>query len=449
MQRDFVCNVTLGNVGSIFQEMIWGGNPQSMIKEPRLSMFDLLTCLSNVIDLVSPTVVNHHSRVAYISLKLGEELGLPQPKQTQLAIAGLLHDIGALSLQERLESLEFDFSDSKRHAERGYYFLEAFDPLAHVAKRIRYHHVPWNYGEGIASNGEEIPFSSHILNLADRVAVLINHSKPILSQAEDIRRKIKDRSGSLFVPEIANAFCDLSTREYFWFDLASPATSIVVVVSETLSPHGVELSMTELTGLGNLIRRIIDFRAPFTASHSLRVASVAEALAGIARFSKREQNMIKVAGYIHDLGKLAVPGEILRKPGRLNESEFNIVKSHTFHSYRALEPLYELHTINQWASFHHERMDGKGYPFRHKGADLPLGSRIMSVADAFSALTEDRPYRTSMRCKDALQIVRDMAKEGALDPNIVSMLAQNAEEIYDICMITGISAIEDYKQLTT
>ncbi len=125
------------------------------------------------------------------------------------------------------------------------------------------------------------------------------------------------------------------------------------------------------------------------------------------------------------------------------------MKSHTFHSYRALEPLYELHTINQWASFHHERMDGKGYPFRHKGADLPLGSRIMSVADAFSALTEDRPYRTSMRCKDALQIVRDMAKEGALDPNIVSMLAQNAEEIYDICMITGISAIEDYKQLTT
>jgi len=301
----------------------------------------------------------------------------------------------------------------------------------------------------LTSNDEAIPFSSHILNLADRVAVLIKHDKPILSQVEDIRKKIEDRSGSLFVPEIVSAFCDLSAREYFWFDLASPATSIAMVVSETLSPQSVELSMTELIGLGNLIRRVIDFRAPFTASHSLRVASVAEALAGIARFSKREQNMIEVAGYIHDLGKLAVPGEILRKPGKLNESEFSVVKSHTFHSYRALEPLYELHTVNQWASFHHERMDGKGYPFRHKGADLPLGSRIMSVADVFSALTEDRPYRTSMQCEDALQIVQNMARKGGLDPDIVSMLAQNAEEIYDICMTTGVSSIEDYKRVTT
>ena len=420
-----------------------------MIMEPRLSMLDLITCLSNVIDLISPTVVNHHSHVAYISLKLGEELGLPQPKQAQLAISGLLHDIGALSLKERLESLKFDFTDSQRHAERGYYYLKVFDPLAHVAEHIRHHHTPWNYGEGLTSNDEAIPFSSHILNLADRVAVLIKHDKPILSQVEDIRKKIEDRSGSLFVPEIVSAFCDLSAREYFWFDLASPATSIAMVVSETLSPQSVELSMTELIGLGNLIRRVIDFRAPFTASHSLRVASVAEALAGIARFSKREQNMIEVAGYIHDLGKLAVPGEILRKPGKLNESEFSVVKSHTFHSYRALEPLYELHTVNQWASFRHECMYGKGYPFRHKGADLPLGSRIMSVADVFSALTEDRPYRTSMQCEDALQIVQNMARKGGLDPDIVSMLAQNAEEIYDICMTTGVSSIEDYKRVTT
>ncbi|NLJ60195.1 MAG: HD domain-containing protein [Firmicutes bacterium] len=418
-----------------------------MIKEPRLSMFDLVTCLSNVIDLVNPTVVNHHSHVAYISLKLGEELGLPQPKQAQLAIAGLLHDVGALSLEERLESLKFDFANSQRHAERGYYFLRTFEPLRGVAERIRYHHVPWNYGEGMASNGEEVPFSSHILNLADRVAISTNYSKPILNQAEDIRKKIRDRSGSLFVPEIVEAFCDLGTREYFWFDLASPAPSVSVVMSETLLFHGVELSTQELIGLGNLIRRIIDFRAPFTASHSLRVASAAEALAGIANFSKREQNMIKVAGFLHDLGKLAVPAEILRKPGKLNEFEFNIVKSHTFHSYRALEPLDELHRINLWASFHHERMDGKGYPFKHKGDDLPLGSRIMSVADVFSALTEDRPYRTDMRCEDALKIVQNMAKEGALDPDIVTMLTRNADEVYSICMAAGISATQDYKQL--
>src|SRR5690606_6889753 len=126
---------------------------------------------------------------------------------------GLLHDVGALSLQERLESLKFDFHDSQRHAERGYYFLRTFEPLEDVAKRIRYHHTPWNHGEGIASNGEEIPFSSHVLNLADRVAVSVNHSAPIFDQVEGIRKKIRGRSGSLFVPEIVEAFCNLSTRE--------------------------------------------------------------------------------------------------------------------------------------------------------------------------------------------------------------------------------------------
>ncbi len=93
-------------------------------------------------------------------------------------------------------------------------------------------------------------------------------------------------------------------------------------------------------------------------------------------------------------------------------------------------------------------MDGKGYPFKHQGADLPLGSRIMSVADVFAALTEDRPYRPSMRCQDALGIVRNMAMEGALDPGIVAMLAQNIDEIYSICIAAGASATEDYKQLT-
>lgn len=430
------------------KDAVEGGPSHPMIKESRVSMFALITCLSNVIDLVSPTVVNHHTHVAYVSLKLGEELGLPAVKQAELVLAGLVHDIGALSLKERLESLKFDLHDSQKHAERGYHFLKAFEPLGNASRLIRYHHVPWNYGEGMEIDGEKVPFSSHIINLADRVAISINHSEPILNQVNDIRKKINARSRSLFVPEIVDAFNNLSAREYFWFDLESPVTSIITVVSEALAFHAVELSMTELIDLGSLIRRIVDFRAPFTASHSLRVASAAEALAGITKFSKREQNMIKVAGYLHDLGKLAVPAEILRKPGRLTESEFNLVKRHTFYSYRVLEPLDELYTINTWASFHHEHVNGGGYPFKHKGADLPLGSRIMSVADVFSALTEDRPYRASMRCEEALKIVQNMAKQGALDPDIVTMLEQSADNIYDVCMASGTSAIEDYKQLT-
>ena len=399
-----------------------------MIREPRVPLLDLVECLSKAMDLVSPSLVNHHERVAYIAFSIGAELGLPAEHLREIVLAGALHDSGALSLRERLEALRFDLEDPFDHAERGYLLLRDFEPLRSAALIVRHHHVRWNErNRASAAAGNEIPMGSHILHLADRVAILLREREDPLGQARKISQQIREHAGSLFSPELVEVFRSLAAREYFWLNAASDAP--LRSLRHMVTCEATELDLDGLLGLSDLFRRIIDFRSRFTATHSVGVAVSAEALAREAGFSRRECLMMRVAGHLHDLGKLAVPVEILEKAGPLGEHEVGLIRSHTFHSYRILEPIRDLETINAWGSFHHERLDGTGYPFHHTGDDLSLGSRIMAVADVFTAVTEDRPYRRGMSRERSLQVLQQMAARAALDPAIVGLLERRYDEI--------------------
>lgn len=213
-------------------------------------------------------------------------------------------------------------------------------------------------------------------------------------------------------------------------------------------PAKFRLDLEGLLGLADLFRRIIDFRSPFTATHSAGVAATAARLACLAGLSEMECRMMRAAGYLHDIGKLAVPAEILEKPGPLTEHEFNIIKQHAFHSYRIIESLPTLDVVNRWASLHHERLDGRGYPFHYSGRELSLGSRIMSVADVFTALTEQRPYRHAMEAAKALDVVRELGCASALDLEIVSLLASHLDEVDAERRAAQAAAGEDYKAST-
>ncbi len=416
-----------------------------MIKEPRVQLFDLIECLSKAMDLVCPSLVNHHERVAYIAFSIGAELGMPPEPLQELVLAGALHDSGALSLRERLDALRFDAEDPFEHAELGYLLLGSFEPLGGVARLVRYHHVPWSSrAEIAAAAGEEVPLGSHILHLADRVAVLIRDGDDTLGQVQGIREKVEKRSGTLFSPELVDVFRALAEKEYFWLDAASDSPG--GVLRSMVGLETTELSLQGLLGLSNLFRQIIDFRSRFTATHSVGVAVSAEALAREAGFSDRECLMMRVAGHLHDLGKLAVPVEVLEKPGRLTESEIGIIRSHTYHTYRILEPIHDLETINAWGAFHHERIDGTGYPFHHRGEDLSLGSRIMAVADVFTAITEDRPYRAGMSKGKALRVLQGMAAGRGLDRSVVGMLEGRYDDINAARIAAQKAAGDEYRR---
>ncbi len=417
-----------------------------MIREPQIALWDLLMCLANATDLVSPAVADHHKRVAYIAYSIGAELGLPNEERDRLAVAGAVHDMGALSVKERLDLMRFEVEGPHRHAEQGYRFLSAFAPLADAASLVRFHHVPWNKGSGAEFAGERVPIGSHILHLADRVAVLIDKQHEILGQVNRIREKIRVHSGTMFVPNLVDAFMDLATKEFFWLDVVSRSTPSVL--KDRVSPAVIELNLDGLLDLTKMFSHIIDFRSRFTTTHSAGVAASAEALAKLAGFSARECRMMRVAGYLHDLGKLAVPTEILEKSAKLTDREFNVIRSHTFHTYRVLEPIAALELINTWASFHHERLDGNGYPFHLTDHDLSLGSRIMAVADVFTAVTEDRPYRKEMSGDKALQILQQMAAASALDAGIVSLLQRNFDEVNSLRAAAQAASVEEYQRST-
>jgi HD-GYP domain-containing protein (c-di-GMP phosphodiesterase class II) len=411
-----------------------------------IPMQDMVMCLTNVVDLVSPAVDGHHKRTAYIALGIASELGMDRAGCARVVLAGMLHDIGALSLRDRLAALEFDAVNPEKHAVTGYRLLSAFEPFRDISGTVRFHHQKWMHGRGAVSDGLEVPRDSHILHLADRVDALIDRRRNILDQAPDITKKITRGSGGRFVPEMVEAFRAFSGRESFWLNL-SDITWLTSQLAEAAGGETVRLDTSGVMQLAGLFSRVIDFRSRYTAVHSSGVAALAESLAGYAGMPHGKHRMMRLAGYLHDIGKLAVPAEILDKPARLTQSEFSIIKAHTFYTHRVLGDIRALEEVRSWASYHHERIDGRGYPFHRSGDGLCLGSRVMSVADVFTALAEPRPYRPGMERPRVMRLMGRMAKDGALDPELVGMVDKNYDELELACRSAQYEARSHYENL--
>lgn len=132
---------------------------------------------------------------------------------------------------------------------------------------------------------------------------------------------------------------------------------------------------------------------------------------------------------MHDLGKLAISNDILEKEDVLSEYERNVIKSHTFYTYRTLFTVKNFDEIIAWASFHHERLNGEGYPFHLTAEEIPVGSRIVALADIYSALIEDRPYRKGMDSDAAVEEIGTMVDKGLLCREIFGIFAENIDAI--------------------
>lgn len=163
--------------------------------------------------------------------------------------------------------------------------------------------------------------------------------------------------------------------------------------------------------------------------HSAGVSASAVALAKHAGLSETECVMMWIAGHMHDVGKLKVPRAILEKPGRLTEEEFNIIKEHPYYIRKILSNVEGFDRISDWAAFHHEKLNGNGYPFHLSSSGLDTGARIMAVADIFSAVTEVRPYRTGMSRAQTEDVLSAQVRSGGIDGDLVGLLMDNYDEI--------------------
>jgi len=150
------------------------------------------------------------------------------------------------------------------------------------------------------------------------------------------------------------------------------------------------------------LANIIDAKDPYTLGHSEDVAEISYLIAITYGLSKTQAEKIHIAGHLHDIGKIVIPNYILKKRGPLTKKEWNIVKEHPKIGAKILEPISKLKEIKEMVLYHHERFDGKGYPAGLKGNDIPLGARIIAVADSISAMLKDRAYRKALSPEEAL-----------------------------------------------
>jgi len=393
-------------------------------------LFDLILCVSNALDLVSPQVSDHHKRVAYIAAEIAEAMHLPLESRDRLAIAGALHDVGALTLSDRLSALEFETEKAMEHSVAGALLLASFQPFEEISVVVRHHHAHWKDRETAERMGAPISPESYLLHLADRISVLLPDRTEVLNQVPWICRKIREQSGRMFDPVAVEAFLAMARKESFWFNLTSPGMDNLL--SEKVKRHTLRLDPDTLEQFGRLVSYIVDFRSPFTAMHSGGVAACAESLSTLFGFDTEKRRRMRLAGSLHDLGKLAVAAEVVDKPAGLNRSERSAMKGHSFYTYRVMEHVQGFEEINRWASLHHERLDGSGYPFHFKKSELPLGSRIMAVADVFTALTEPRPYRRGMDIPKVKTHLHKMARSAVLDEDVVLAIDRHMDELNHI-----------------
>ena len=166
------------------------------------------------------------------------------------------------------------------------------------------------------------------------------------------------------------------------------------------------------------LARAVDSRDVYTGSHSERVSAIAGAIAEKLALPAAEIELTRLAGSLHDLGKLAIPEEILQKPGELTSAEWLVVQRHPQIAHRMLESL-GVEPVADWVLHHHERWDGSGYPDGLAGEDIPLGSRIVYVAEVYDAMTFGRLYRSPRTRDQALAEIK-LHSGAQFDPQVVS-----------------------------
>lgn len=177
----------------------------------------------------------------------------------------------------------------------------------------------------------------------------------------------------------------------------------------------------------------IDAKDAYTNGHSDRVAEYSREIAKRMGKNDTEVNDIYYAAMLHDVGKIGIPGEIINKPGRLTDEEFDIIKSHTVKGAKILESISEMPGLSVGARWHHERYDGKGYPNGLKGEDIPETARIICVADCYDAMSSNRSYRKAL----PQEIVRAEIEKGRgtqFDPAIADIMLKMIDEDTDYKM---------------
>ncbi|MEW6380245.1 MAG: HD domain-containing phosphohydrolase [bacterium] len=287
--------------------------------------------------------------------------------------------------------------------------------------------LPLNYEVFQAHSGEE---ALYIVNNVDIDLVLLDILMPGLDGYE-VCRRLKEGEATRLIPVIMVTSLDETEAKIKGIeagadDFIHKPLNRVELLARTRSLIKVKTLNSNLISIEDVLislANMVEAKDAYTQGHIQRVSSMAVDLGKRMGLSARENEAIRLGGILHDIGKIAIPGHILNKPGPLDAKEWEIMKSHADIGYKMCLPLKRtLGPALEAIRHHHEKLDGSGYPDALKGDDISLASRIMCVADIYDALLTDRPYRKGMPKQEAFAILFKEADQGKLDKSVVVCL---------------------------
>lgn len=400
-----------------------------------IHLTEVVFALSDALDLVTLEKANHAKHVGYIALECGRSLGWDGEMLHDLLFSAMLHDCGITSsINYSLQHLRTNDLRVRQHAQRGFGLLMRFLPFKPIASCVLYHHTPWNHlrRENIS---ERTAYISNCINLASYVEDIIS-SRPVeclLAFTEEIRQEIAGLRATTFAPELVDLFMEISAKESFWL-LRNPeyiTPRLKFFAQEEPQPMTLEI----LNQLTQIFARIVDAKSAFTAEHSQGVAKTAAYLGQECGLPDNTVHLLEIAGNLHDIGKLRVPNEILNKPDKLDKQEFAVIRRHSFDTYQILNSIRGLWSVCEMAAFHHETLNGTGYPFHVQEPLLSIEAKIVAVADVFQALAQKRPYRKDLPPDKILSILYEMVAKKQLSGDLVTVVEKNLDTCWRIATL--------------
>ncbi len=393
----------------------------------KLDVLGLIGACSYALDCVEAELVHvtnkHAKRVAYMSVCTAMQMGITDRKLQDLAVCALLHD-NALTqyIQEEFHN-DISHVDSIKelphagaHCVMGEQNIKDIPFYTDVKNVILYHHENADGSGPFGKKWNEIPLFARIIHMCDLLDMVCLRKAVDFETWKKISEFLSKIRGTVIDDECADAFMDAFTGVSV---MNMEDLQIEKSLWEKVPREKIELTFEQIKNIAGFFARIVDYKSPFTSTHSIGVAECARKLSGYMGFDDETVQKMYLAGALHDIGKVAIGNDILEKPDRLTDEEFDTMKHHALYTYRILSDIDDFDEIRDWAAFHHERLDGTGYPFGKSADELNECERIMACVDIYQALTESRPYKKGMTHEKAIVILEDMAQKGWLDKNIV------------------------------
>lgn len=397
----------------------------------KIELNEVLYAVSSGLDAVENELLGvrpgHCKRIAALSIMLGKSLGLTPDELVDLAAFSILHDCALTQINQ--EELEYQkYNDGQGYSELDFNsrrckiseYNTKYMPFKTNNRDVLLLHRENADGSGPQGRTyDRTPIKSQIIHLADSIDNEFDITNPSRDTYGAIIYYVKSNAGIMFSREVVDTFC----KTFKMKNLANlSVTNVSNFLRKATKHFSDEYSQQEVINLATLIAKIIDYKSHYTCRHSSGVAVNCKIMAEHYQFPDEKLTRFYLAGALHDVGKLKISNAILQKPGRLNDDEYEQMKKHAYYTYEILNDIKNMDDIKLWASHHHEKLNGTGYPFGLTEAQLSHEERLMACCDIYQALTEERAYKKGFPHEEAISIMRDMAMKGEIDFGIMNAM---------------------------